>query len=163
MVVGSVRRAEHGRVRLTLASGGHPAPLVLRAGGTVEEVPTSGTLIGAVEQTVVRPAEVELGPGELCLLFSDGLIEARGGPRGDEAYGEARLHEALATCAGLPAAVTVERLRQLVSEWAHGGVQDDVALLAVRAPARPPLTLRDGARNSSPYAIDARRRPRQRA
>ena len=162
MVVGSVRRAEHGRVRLTLASGGHPAPLVLRSGGTVEEVPTRGTLIGAVAQTVVVPAETELAPGDLCLLFSDGLIEARGGPAGDEPYGEDRLHAALASCAGLPAAVTVERLRQLVSDWAYEGVQDDVALLAVRAPSRPSLTLRDGDRGSSPYAIDARRRPRQR-
>jgi hypothetical protein len=67
----------------------------------------------------------------------------------------------------MPAAATVERLRQLVSDWVHGGTRDDIAMLAVRAPARAALSLRGGgARNASPWAIDARRndrRARQRA
>ncbi|XVV09486.1 PP2C family protein-serine/threonine phosphatase [Actinoplanes sp. CA-131856] len=158
MVVGSVSRADHGRVHLTLATGGHPPPLVLRADGTVEEVPTSGTLIGAVTRTVVRPADVELAPGELCLLYSDGLTEARGGASGTEEYGEARLRDALSECRGMPGAATVERIRQLVSDWVHGGTRDDIAMLAVRAPERTQLSLRTGARNASPFAIDAPRR-----
>ncbi|MFG1607600.1 PP2C family protein-serine/threonine phosphatase [Actinoplanes sp. NPDC049265] len=166
LVVGSVVRSEHGRVRLTLASGGHPPPLVLRADGTVEEVPTSGTLIGVVPHTVVHPADVELAPGELCLLYSDGLTEARGGPSGTEQYGELRLRDALSSCAGMPGEAAVERIRQLVSDWVHGGMRDDIAMLAVRAPSRTPLSLRGGgARNTSPFAIDAKRndrRPRQR-
>jgi serine phosphatase RsbU (regulator of sigma subunit) len=167
VVVGSVARADHGRVRITLASGGHPPPLVLRTDGTVEEVPTTGTLIGVVPQTVVRPATVELAPGELCLLYSDGLTEARGGPTGNEHYGEERLRDALSTCRGMPGAATVERVRQLVSDWVHGGMRDDIAMLAVRAPHRTPLSLRGGgAPAGSPFAIDARRgdrRQRQRS
>ncbi|MFI1988642.1 PP2C family protein-serine/threonine phosphatase [Actinoplanes sp. NPDC020271] len=167
LVIGSVTRAEHGRVRLELASGGHPPPLVLRADGTVEEVPASGTLIGVMPRTTVRPATVALAPGELCLLYSDGLTEARGGPAGAEQFGETRLRRALAECAGLPGAVTLERLRQLVSDWVHGGTSDDIAMLAIRAQTRPPLSLRGGgARNQSPYLITARtgdRRVRPRA
>ncbi|GAB2566200.1 hypothetical protein Aab01nite_46580 [Paractinoplanes abujensis] len=161
LVVGSVSRAEHGRVKLSLATGGHPPPLVLRSDGSVEEVPVSGTLIGAVPRTVVNPADVELAAGELCLLYSDGLTEARGGPGGNEQFGEARLREALAECRGLPAVATVERVRQLVSDWVHGGTRDDIAMLAVRAPARTQLSLRNGARNASPFAIDARRTERR--
>ena len=161
VVVGSVSRADHGRLRLDLAPGGHPAPLVLRADGTVEEVPISGTLIGAVHDTVVRPGSVELAPGELCLLFSDGLTEARGGPAGTTEYGEERLRDTLAGCAGMPVAATVERIRQVVSDWVHGGTYDDIAMLAVRAPARTPLSLRGGgAPPDSPFAIDTRRRGR---
>ncbi|GAA0559749.1 PP2C family protein-serine/threonine phosphatase [Paractinoplanes ferrugineus] len=155
LVVGALRRAEHGRVHLTLATGGHPPPLILRGDGTVEEVPVSGTLIGAVPDTVVRPAEVELAPGELCLLFSDGLTEARGGPTGTEQYGEERLRSALATCRGLPTTATVERIRQLVSDWVHGGVRDDIAMLAVRSPVRTALSLRDGGQSS--FALNSRR------
>lgn len=163
MVVGTLRRAELGRVRLTLATGGHPPPLVLRQDGRVEEVPTSGTLIGAVRHTVVRPADVELAPGELCLLYSDGLTEAWGGPTEGEQWGESRLQDALSGCAGMPAAAVVERLRQLISDWVRGGTRDDIAMLAVRAPDRTPLTLRRGvARNTSPYAIPVEHRARQR-
>jgi serine phosphatase RsbU (regulator of sigma subunit) len=167
LVVGSITRTDHGRIRVTLASGGHPSPLVLRADGTVEEVPTSGTLIGVVPETVVRPATVELAPGELCLLYSDGLTEARGGPSGNEHYGEDRLREALSSCQGMPGVAAVERVRQLVSDWVHGGMRDDIAMLAVRAPSRTHLSLRGGgASASSPFAIDARRgdrRQRQRS
>lgn len=167
LVVGSVVRTDHGRVRLVLASGGHPPPLVLRLDGAVEEVPTSGTLIGVVPQTVVHPATVELAPGELCLLYSDGLTEARGGPSGNEQYGEKRLRDALSSCQGMPGDAAVERIRQLISDWVRGGMRDDIAMLAVRAPSRTPLNLRTGgAPNASPFAIDPRRndrRSRQRA
>ncbi|AEV86200.1 magnesium/manganese-dependent protein phosphatase [Actinoplanes sp. SE50] len=166
LVVGSVTRVDHGRICLELASGGHPPPLVLRADGRVEEVPTGGTLIGVMPETTVRPATAELGPGELCLLYSDGLTEARGGPAGDEQFGETRLRRALSDCAGLPGAVTLERLRQLVSDWVRGGPGDDIAMLAVRAHPRPPLSLRDGgatlrAPNQSPYLTAARRPDRR--
>jgi serine phosphatase RsbU (regulator of sigma subunit) len=158
MVVGSISRADHGRVRMTLATGGHPPPLVLRADGTVEAVPATGTLIGAVPETVVRPATIELAPGELCLLYSDGLTEARGGVTGREHYGERRLRDALATCQGMPGGAAVERVRQLVSDWVHGGVRDDIAMLAVRAPSRTPLSLAQTPARS-PFALDLAARP----
>jgi hypothetical protein len=162
LVVAAISRAEHGRVRLNLATGGHPPPLVLRADGTVEAVPVSGTLIGVVPRIAVRPATIDLAPGELCLLYSDGLTEARGGASGAEQYGEIRLRDALASCLGMPGAAAVERVRQLVSDWVHGGPRDDIAMLAVRAPSRTPLSLRGGgAAAGSPFAIDARRTDRR--
>jgi serine phosphatase RsbU (regulator of sigma subunit) len=164
LVVGAISRSEHGRVRLELATGGHPAPLVLRADGTVEAVPVTGTLIGVVPQILVRPATIELAPGELCLMYSDGLTEARGGATGNEQYGETRLRDALASCQGMPGAAAVERVRQLVSDWVHGGVRDDIAMLAVRAPARTKLSLMEtGGTSASPFAIDATRRGRRRS
>jgi len=49
-----------------------------------------------------------------------------------------------------------------VADWVHGGTRDDIAMLAVRAPARAPLLLRGGgAPNASPFAIDIRRSDRR--
>jgi serine phosphatase RsbU (regulator of sigma subunit) len=133
LVVGSVGCAAGGGVRLTAATGGHPRPLVLRGDGTVEPLLATGTLVGAVAELTITPAEVTLAPGELCLLYSDGVVEAHDAGGGAH-YGEDRLQDALSSCRGMPAAVAVERLRQLVSEWVRGRVPDDLVMLAVRAP-----------------------------
>lgn len=131
MVLGEARVTSAG-VTLDLATGGHPPPLVLRADGTVETVEVEGMLVGAVREAHFGRALVELAPGEMCLLYSDGVTEARG-PGGF--YGEERLEAALGSCAGAPAAVVCERVAQLLSEWLDGRDHDDVALLALQAAA----------------------------
>jgi serine phosphatase RsbU (regulator of sigma subunit) len=133
MVLGDARPAPDGSVRLRLATGGHPPPYVLRADGTVEEVPVSGTLVGALRDGEFGDAEVVLAPGETCLLYSDGVTEARGGPHGQDFYGEERLERALAGCVGAPAQVVCERVLQLLTTWLAGRDHDDVALLALQA------------------------------
>lgn len=68
MVMASVQRTES-QVRLRLTSAGHPSPLAVRTDGTVEEVPTHGTLIGALDTIEAHTVEVILNPGETCLLY----------------------------------------------------------------------------------------------
>lgn len=120
-----------GGLTLRLATGGHPPPLVVRTDGTVDVVDVTGTLVGALREASFAETRVALGPGDTCVLYSDGLTEARG-PAGF--YGEERLQAALGTCGGVPAPVLCERLVQLISEWLDGGDHDDIAVLAVQAP-----------------------------
>lgn len=120
-------------VRLRLTAAGHPPPLVVRASGAVEEVDTRGLLVGVLPKVRSRTATVTLAPGDMCLLYTDGITEARGGPLGNEMYGERRLHEALSECGGLPAEATVERIHMLAMQWAGNRPHDDVALLAITA------------------------------
>ena len=134
MVLGDARPAGDGAVELRLATGGHPPPLVLRADGEVEAVPVTGMLVGGIREARFGEAEVRLGPGDTCLLYSDGVLEARG--RGDF-FGEERLAAALPPCAGAPPQVLCEHLEQVVVSWLDGQDHDDVALLAVQAPPRP--------------------------
>jgi serine phosphatase RsbU (regulator of sigma subunit) len=89
-------------------------------------------LVGGLREARFGEAEVLLGPGDTCLLYSDGVVEARG--PGDF-FGEERLAAALPACAGAPAAVVCEHLEQSVVEWLDGHDHDDVALLAIQAPA----------------------------
>lgn len=131
VVIGSMVPADG--LTITLSSGGHPAPLLLRADATVAEVLVPGTLVGVLPHARFGKTVITLAPGELCLLYSDGITEARGGPQGDQVFGQHRLVAALAGCAGLPAAEVIARIEQVTAEWLADGDRDDIAMLAVRA------------------------------
>jgi serine phosphatase RsbU (regulator of sigma subunit) len=141
LVLASVSR--HGPdVRLRLTCAGHPPPLIVRSDGRVEEVETLGTVVGALPSIETTTVEAELAPGETCLLFTDGITEARGGPLGDDQFGEERLQAALAECAGMPAEAVVERVQMLVAQWVGQSCRDhdDMAVLAITAPRGQHLT-----------------------
>jgi serine phosphatase RsbU (regulator of sigma subunit) len=137
MVLASVRREGSG-VRLRLTSAGHMPPLLVRTDGTVEEAATHGALVRALPTVTVRTAETVLAPGETCLLYTDGITEARGGPLGDELFGERRLHQALVEGAGMPGEAIVERVQMLAAQWLGPGSHDDMATVAISAPRTAP-------------------------
>ncbi|MER5945377.1 SpoIIE family protein phosphatase [Streptomyces sp. NPDC001904] len=137
VLVSAVR--EGARVRLRISSAGHPAPLVVRADGRVEPAPVSGTLLGAIDDLEFETAEVVLEPGETCLLYSDGITEARGGPLGDVMFSEDRLRAVLAPCAGMPPEAVTEHVQMTAAQWLGEGPHDDMAVLAIGAPGRPRL------------------------
>lgn len=143
LVLASARR-QGSRVRLRLTSAGHPAPLIVRGSGRVEEADTRGSLVGVLPAVHARTDTVELEPGETCLLFTDGITEARGGPFGDEMFGEDRLKRALQECAGMPAAAVVERIQMLASQWMGRAKHDDMAVVAITAPRSTHLSAVNG-------------------
>ncbi|GAA4008878.1 SpoIIE family protein phosphatase [Allokutzneria multivorans] len=132
MVAGSMARSGRG-LALNLTSGGHPPPLVLRRDGEVEEVALPGTLVGILPHARFPSCRVELDAGELCLLYSDGITEARSGPDGVHMFGQHRLTEVLTGCVGLSTAEVIARVERAVDEWTGENDRDDVAVLAVRA------------------------------
>jgi phosphoserine phosphatase RsbU/P len=79
-----------GRLRYTNA--GHNPPLVLRASGLAEELGSTGVPLGLLPQAPYRAGETTLAPGEILVLYTDGLVEAEN-PDGNE-YGLDRLKEA---------------------------------------------------------------------
>ncbi|MDN4522799.1 serine/threonine-protein phosphatase [Mycolicibacterium austroafricanum] len=143
LVLASVSRRD-GQVLLRLTSAGHLAPLIVRNDGRVEEAETAGTLVGVMPQIRARTVETSLAPGETCLLYTDGVTEARGGPLGTDMFGEQRLSAALAECAGLPAEAVVERIMMLTTGWLNERAHDDIAVVAITAPRRTHLSAVDG-------------------
>ncbi len=78
------------RHRLEYACAGHPFPFLRRADGTVSELDTAGSLpLGLREEVAVRTGAAELAPGDLLVLFTDGLPEALDAER--QAFGFERL------------------------------------------------------------------------
>ena len=62
--------------RVTLASGGHPLPALLRASGAVTTVGEPGSLLGVLSTTSFVDAEVELQAGDSLVLFIDGVLDS---------------------------------------------------------------------------------------
>ncbi|MFR9775181.1 PP2C family protein-serine/threonine phosphatase [Micromonospora sp. MS34] len=131
LLLGTLTREPDGGLLARMAGGGHPAPLVVRADGTVEQVRMGGMPVGALAAARFVEAEVRLYRGDLLLAYTDGVTGARGGPSELEMFGAARLRQALASGAGLPPAALVDRLLQRVDEWLDGQVHDDIAMLVV--------------------------------
>ncbi|MEV5581268.1 PP2C family protein-serine/threonine phosphatase [Streptomyces parvus] len=142
ILASAVRRGS--MVDLKLTSGGHPRPLIVRADGTVEEADTHGTLIGAIPAITSTSATASLAPGESCVLYTDGITEAKGGPMGDDLFGEERLKRALSGCAGMPAEGIVEHVQMLASQWLGDGSHDDMAVVVISAPRTHHLSAVNG-------------------
>ncbi|MGV4987636.1 SpoIIE family protein phosphatase [Streptomyces sp. NRAIS4] len=120
-----------GGVRCTLASAGHPLPLVLSPDGTVRTAARPQTLLGVVEDETYTSETLDLRPGESLLCVTDGVTERRSGSRQfDDGDGLAR---ALSGCAGLSADLIAERIRRLVHDFGGGLPEDDLALLVLQA------------------------------
>jgi len=63
-------------MKFTYASAGHPPPLLRRPDGGLDELSYDGILLGLLLGNTLTPKEVELSPGALVVLYTDGLIEA---------------------------------------------------------------------------------------
>ncbi|HEV8376808.1 MAG TPA: SpoIIE family protein phosphatase [Candidatus Polarisedimenticolia bacterium] len=70
--------------RLTYVNAGHPAALVIRPegeageiGAGVEMLSATGTVVGLLPEALYHQASIRLAPGELLLIFSDGLLETQ--------------------------------------------------------------------------------------
>ncbi|CCH33383.1 PP2C family protein-serine/threonine phosphatase [Actinosynnema sp. NPDC047251] len=133
LVVGNLVPVQAGGLRVTLSAGGHPAPLVLRSGGRVDEVAVHGGIVGVLPEVRFQQTTVALGPGETLLLYSDGVTEARAQDDRQDLFGDARLRAALAECAGMSAEAVAEHVRQAVFSWLGPAEHDDLTLLVVQA------------------------------
>ncbi|PZS22759.1 MAG: serine/threonine protein phosphatase [Pseudonocardiales bacterium] len=132
MVLGALQPTPAG-CRLTLATGGHPAPMVLRAGGDVKDVGLLGTVVGILPDARFGRTSITLTPGDTCLLYSDGVTEAgRGFGDNQEQFGPARLAACLRDCAGMTAQAVASCVERTVYDWLGHNDGDDLAVLAVR-------------------------------
>ncbi|GAA1139923.1 hypothetical protein GCM10009577_75310 [Streptomyces javensis] len=117
-------------VRCTLASAGHPLPLVLRPDGEVRTVAEPQILLGVVDDVSYESESFDLTPGETLLCVTDGVTEHRSGDR--QFDDEDGLAATFALCAGLSARQVAERVRRAVDEFAPDPPDDDLAMLVLR-------------------------------
>ena len=110
---------------------GHVPPMLLRAGGTLEILTPTATVLGAFRRWGCTEQEVKLFAGDTLLIYSDGVTEAEM-PSGEE-FGEERLISCLRQCQGQPPRSFVQTIVDNVSEFSHGSRYDDVTVVAITA------------------------------
>jgi len=118
-----------GRSELTMASGGHAPPFVLRRDGSLERPEVFGTLVGGVEDPAFFDSDLVLDRGDLVIFYTDGVTELR---TGDPAYGERRLVETLSEHAGRGAQEIADAVLRAAVALQEGPPRDDIALLVLR-------------------------------
>jgi phosphoserine phosphatase RsbU/P len=131
-VIFGVLEKEGDSYTATIASGGHPPALLLRAdGSTAYQHTEGGALIGILAEPRLVTRTVPLEPGDTLILYSDGLTEARtrtGGRYGDEA-----LRDFAAGVGPTGAAAVVRAIAELLPTF--DGIDDDVAVIALTVQA----------------------------
>ncbi|MBV8819527.1 MAG: SpoIIE family protein phosphatase [Acidobacteriaceae bacterium] len=120
---------------LTYCNAGHNPPLVLRSGGKVEELKSTGMILGILPAAKYGQNVCHLEPGDVIGFFSDGVTEACC-PDSEAEFGEERLARILAEFHNCPAQMICDKVQQRLTEW-MGPVPpaDDVTLVIAKRTA----------------------------
>jgi PAS domain S-box-containing protein len=130
-VLFAVASVQDDALGVEIASAGHPPPLIRRADGAVQRVAVSGPLIGLMRDPGYRSVRVALEAGDLLLLYTDGLTDARA-PEG--ILDDRGLVDLVSRSAGLSGEALTEFLEGSATRGEDP--RDDIALLAIeRLPA----------------------------
>jgi sigma-B regulation protein RsbU (phosphoserine phosphatase) len=127
---------------LLYANGGHNPPILIRSQGKAAPIERTGNpVVGVIEGIEYGSKGLTLYPGDMLLLFTDGVTEAvnlRG-----ELFGDERLLEEVSTAADPSPSGRIEAVRQALARYSEGVPQaDDITILAVRYEG--PLMEREG-------------------
>ncbi|MEM6797140.1 MAG: PP2C family protein-serine/threonine phosphatase, partial [Acidobacteriota bacterium] len=115
--------------RLDYANAGHPFPIVRRAGGEIEELGSGALPLGVrAENSAYRTQTAELRPGDLLVLYSDGIPEAVS-PAGED-FGFDRLHR-LVLQGGSADSIHDRILGEVKAHLEDLDLQDDVTLVVL--------------------------------
>jgi len=114
--------------RLIYTNGGHNAPILLR-GAEVLRLETGGPVVGLFRASTYEQEEIQLLPGDLLVLYTDGISEAENAAQ--EEWGEEALIAAASGCRELPTAEIIARLMQAADTFAAGAPQHDDMTLVI--------------------------------
>jgi PAS domain S-box-containing protein len=112
----------------SVVCAGHPLPILIR-GGKAEPIGRTGPLLGAFDHGHWLPAPVEFLSGDVIVLYTDGVIDARSSNGGGR-FGEERLAAVLHGATAAEDAVA--RIRTALIEFSGDEQTDDTAVLALQ-------------------------------
>lgn len=113
---------------LSYSSAGHPPAMIYRENGQVEFLVAGNTPLGVIKTKEFVQGEAVLMPGDKLILYTDGITEARSG---SNLFGMERLENTVIEHGGESADELVAGILNAASDWAHGNLRDDTAVLIV--------------------------------
>jgi sigma-B regulation protein RsbU (phosphoserine phosphatase) len=115
---------------------GHEAPLLLRAGGSIALLESTGPVIGAARDVEFGLGRARLDRGDTLIAFTDGVLEAI--DEAERAFGEERFL-ALVSRPPVPLGAMLSDVEAALRDHIGGAAQsDDITLLTVRRAPPPP-------------------------
>lgn len=109
-------------------SAGHTTGLIRKEDGNVELLDEQSALVGAFEVTGFTDGETRLAEGDLLVVYTDGVTEAR---RDGALFGQERLVSTVKSLQTANAKVLPREIFKVVQDYAQGKLADDVAIIAV--------------------------------
>ena len=123
-------RYEDASRRLVYANCGHNPPLLARADGDVRWLAPTTSVLGLFDVWRCQVADVEIGPGDMLLLYTDGVTEALS-DAGEE-FGESRLIEVVQRHRSLEPGPLLSAIMTAVQQFSGTEQEDDVTMVAIR-------------------------------
>jgi phosphoserine phosphatase RsbU/P len=113
---------------LAFLNAGHNPPLIVHAGGTMEQLAAGGLPLGIMANADFREGKTRLHPGDVLVIYSDGVSEAVN-PKGEE-FGPTRLYEVVARNLDASAAGIRDRIESALTKFCQGTpAADDITLV----------------------------------
>jgi serine phosphatase RsbU (regulator of sigma subunit) len=110
---------------------GHNAPILLRASGETERLEATATVLGLFEQWDCTVNDLKLAPGDVLVVYTDGISEAAPSEDAEE-FGEERLITSVRAHRCQPAEVMLDEIIAEVQRFSRGEQADDMTLIVAR-------------------------------
>jgi phosphoserine phosphatase RsbU/P len=119
---------------LAFLNAGHNPPMIVHAGGTMEQLASGGLPLGILTNAEFREGRTQLHPGDVLVVYSDGVSEAVN-PNGEE-FGPTRLYEVVSRNLDSSAAGIRDRIEAALTKFCQGTpAADDITLVIVKREA----------------------------
>lgn len=117
--------------RLQYSNAGHNPPVVISSEGELRRLETGGPVLGVLPSFPYEQALIELHPGDVLLIYSDGFSEAMN--LRFEEFGEERLENLAVECRGEGVEQILDRISEQVQSFCGEAPQtDDMTIMVVK-------------------------------
>jgi len=116
---------------LRYINAGHNPPLILNRKGEIHRLESCGLCLGVFPSVSYQAKKVTLNPGDVALLFTDGITESQN--KGKEEFTEERLINILKKHSNLSAQKLLEKIFDEIDSFISGADQtDDMTLVTIK-------------------------------